>query len=212
MPSKSTPKYWRPEGACLRIKQTTRRWAPESFGSGERISAYEVDDRSSPSAVRSGCPKGAIVIKASGAIEKFYSSDLGATLLSGLRSSFGTDRPARRAPKSTDAFAFIPTIKCIRIGSTTASPSSETVFVLNRLGADRPRRSANRLRPGRHSQRFAPKARVRQPLRGAAARRHQPRRCAVHDAKLGAIDCLERIGAASSSRARAVGRRGALRR
>ena len=35
--ARARPKCWRPGGARLRIKQTTRRWALRIFGSGERI-------------------------------------------------------------------------------------------------------------------------------------------------------------------------------
>ena len=58
------------------------------FGSGERIASYEVDDTQLAVGSTLGGPKGAIVIKASGAIEKFYSSDLGVTLMSGISIEF----------------------------------------------------------------------------------------------------------------------------
>jgi len=58
------------------------------FGSGERIAAYEVDDTQLAVGSTLGGPKGAIVIKASGAIEKLYSGDLGVTLLAGISVQF----------------------------------------------------------------------------------------------------------------------------
>jgi hypothetical protein len=58
------------------------------YGSGERISVYEVADTELAVGSTLGGPKGAIVIKASGAVERFYSSDLGLTLLAGVAIQF----------------------------------------------------------------------------------------------------------------------------
>lgn len=71
------------------------------FGSGERIAAYEVDDTQLGVGSTLGGPKGAIVIKASGAIEKFYSSDLGLTLLAGVSVQFW-DGPTGAARTKVD--------------------------------------------------------------------------------------------------------------
>jgi len=72
------------------------------FGSGERISVYEVDDSELAVGSTLGGPKGAIVLKASGAIDKFYSSDLGATLIAGVSIEFW-DAPTGAAERSLDA-------------------------------------------------------------------------------------------------------------
>ncbi len=69
------------------------------FGSGERIAAYEVDDTQLAVGSTLGGPKGAIVIKASGAIDKFYSSDLGLTLLCGVSIQFWDAPSGAARPK-----------------------------------------------------------------------------------------------------------------
>ena len=53
-------------------------------GSGERISTYEVDDDQIAVGSTLGSPKGAIILKANGAIERFYSSDAGEILVGGF--------------------------------------------------------------------------------------------------------------------------------
>jgi hypothetical protein len=50
-------------------------------GSGERISRFEISDQELPSGSTLGAPKATLVIKATGAIEKFYSVDTGKTLI-----------------------------------------------------------------------------------------------------------------------------------
>lgn len=50
-------------------------------GSGERMSTYEIADHEMPAGSTLGSPKATLVIKATGAIEKFYSSDAGKTLI-----------------------------------------------------------------------------------------------------------------------------------
>lgn len=54
-------------------------------GSGERISTYEVPDDEMAVGSTIGAPKGAIIIKANGAIERFYSSDAGRIVAHGMQ-------------------------------------------------------------------------------------------------------------------------------
>ena len=48
-----------------------------TFGTGERIATYEIADTQMPEGSTLGSPKSVLIIKATGAIEKFYSSDAG---------------------------------------------------------------------------------------------------------------------------------------
>lgn len=57
-------------------------------GSGERISTYEVEDKEIAVGSTLGSPKGAIILKANGAIERFYSSDLGKILIGTMQVRF----------------------------------------------------------------------------------------------------------------------------
>jgi hypothetical protein len=103
------------------------------FGSGERISVYEVDDTELAVGSTLGSPKGAIVIKASGAIEKFYSSDLGLTLMAGVEIQFW-DAPTGAARAKIDGkFRIHPDrqeyVYRIDDGVTVV----EKLFVLNRF-------------------------------------------------------------------------------
>lgn len=50
-------------------------------GSGERISTYEIPDDQMAAGSTLGAPKACLIIKATGAIEKFYSIDVGKTLI-----------------------------------------------------------------------------------------------------------------------------------
>jgi hypothetical protein len=50
-------------------------------GSGERTSTYEISDQQMPAGSTLGSPKATLVIKATGAIEKFYSVDAGKVLI-----------------------------------------------------------------------------------------------------------------------------------
>ncbi len=54
-------------------------------GSGERISTYEVADTQMSVGSTFGAPKGAIILKANGGIERFFSIDSGETVIGGLQ-------------------------------------------------------------------------------------------------------------------------------
>lgn len=54
-------------------------------GSGERISTYEVEDTQMAVGSTIGAPKGAIILKANGSIERFYSSDAGRIVIGGMQ-------------------------------------------------------------------------------------------------------------------------------
>jgi hypothetical protein len=103
------------------------------FGSGERIAHYEVNDTELAVGSTLGGPKGAIVVKASGAIDKFYSSDLGVTLMAGIGIQFW-DAPSGAVRVKIDGKFRIHTdsqeyIYRIDDGVTVR----ERIFVLNRM-------------------------------------------------------------------------------
>jgi Bacterial alpha-L-rhamnosidase 6 hairpin glycosidase domain len=101
------------------------------FGSGERIAAYEVDDTELATGSTLGCPKGAITIKASGAIEKFYCSDVGATLLAGVSIQFW-DAPTGAARAKIDGrFRIEPDKQIYSYRIDEGVTVRESVFVLN---------------------------------------------------------------------------------
>ncbi len=108
------------------------------LGSGERIAFYEFDDSELAAGSTLGAPKGAILIKATGAIDKFYSSDLGATLLAGVSFRFWDGPTGAPLPKTAGRFRIHPDRQeyAYRVGDDAAV--RETLFVLNRkVAADR---------------------------------------------------------------------------
>ncbi|MBV8530263.1 MAG: hypothetical protein JO104_03020 [Candidatus Eremiobacteraeota bacterium] len=103
------------------------------FGSGERIAVYEVEDSELAVGSTLGGPKGAIVMKASGAIEKFYSSDLGLTLLAGVSIHFW-DAPTGAARIKIDGqFRIQPDVQEYVYRIDEGITVCERVFVLNRF-------------------------------------------------------------------------------
>ncbi len=103
------------------------------FGSGERISVYEIDDTELAVGSTLGGPKGAIVIKASGALEKFYSSDLGVTLMAGVAIGFW-DAPTGAARAKIDGrFRIHPHLQEYEYRIDEGVTVLERLFVLNRF-------------------------------------------------------------------------------
>jgi hypothetical protein len=102
------------------------------FGSGERIAVYEVDDTELAVGSTLGGPKGAIVVKASGAIEKFYSSDVGATLMAGISIQFWDGRTGVPRMKTGGRFRIYPDCQEYNYNIDDRITVRETVFVLNR--------------------------------------------------------------------------------
>ncbi len=102
------------------------------FGSGERISVYEVDDTELAIGSTLGSPKGAIVIKASGAIERFYSSDLGVTLLSGISLGFWDGPTGAARTKIDGRFRLHPDRQEYVYRIDHGVTVTERIFVLNR--------------------------------------------------------------------------------
>jgi hypothetical protein len=102
------------------------------FGSGERIAVYEVDDTELAVGSTLGGPKGAIVIKASGAIEKFYSSDLGLTLMAGVSMQFWDGPTGAARAKIDGQFRIHPDLQEYSYRIDAGVTVCEKLFVLNR--------------------------------------------------------------------------------
>ncbi|MGC1381440.1 MAG: amylo-alpha-1,6-glucosidase [Candidatus Baltobacteraceae bacterium] len=102
------------------------------FGSGERISVYEIDDTQLAIGSTLGAPKGAIVVKASGAIERFYSSDLGVTLLSGISLGFWDGPTSAARAKIDGRFRMHPDRQEYVYRIDHGVTVTERIFVLNR--------------------------------------------------------------------------------
>ncbi|HET6276366.1 MAG TPA: trehalase family glycosidase [Candidatus Cybelea sp.] len=103
------------------------------FGSGERISLYEIDDTELAVGSTLGGPKGAIVIKASGALEKFYSSDLGETLLAGFGIAFWDGPTGSARAKLDGKFRIHPCFQEYEYRIDEGVTVLERLFVLNRF-------------------------------------------------------------------------------
>ena len=101
------------------------------FGSGERIAAYEIEDTQLAVGSTLGGPKGAIVIKASGAIGKFYSSDLGLTLMSGISIQFWDGPTGAARPKIDGKFRIHPDFQEYAYRIDDGVSVVEKLFLLN---------------------------------------------------------------------------------
>jgi Bacterial alpha-L-rhamnosidase 6 hairpin glycosidase domain len=106
------------------------------FGSGERIAAYEVDNTQLAVGSTLGGPKGAIIIKASGAIEKLYSGDLGLTLMAGVSIHFWDGPTGAARPKVDGKFAIHPDFQEYAYRIDEGVTVLEKIFVLNRTPND----------------------------------------------------------------------------
>jgi hypothetical protein len=102
------------------------------FGSGERIACYEVNDSELAVGSTLGSPKGAVVIKASGAIEKLFSSDLGETLMAGVSVQFWDGPTGAARPKADGKFRIHPDSQEYEYRIDDGVGVLETIFVLNR--------------------------------------------------------------------------------
>jgi len=101
------------------------------FGSGERIAAYEVQDTQLAVGSTLGGPKGAVIIKASGAIEKLYSCDLGVTLLAGVTIQFWDGPTGATRAKIDGSVRFHPEHQEYTYRIDDAVTVCERVFVFN---------------------------------------------------------------------------------
>jgi hypothetical protein len=105
-----------------------------SYGSGERITVYAIDDSQLAVGSTLGGPKGALVIKASGAIEKFFSSDLGETVMAGVSVQFWDGPTGAERVKTGGKFLIYPDCQQYEYQIEEDVTVLETLFVLNRYG------------------------------------------------------------------------------
>ena len=104
------------------------------YGSGERIAVYEVDDTQLAVGSTLGGPKGAMLIKASGAIEKFYASDVGETVMAGVSVQFWDGPTGAERVKIDGKFSIYPECQQYDYRIEDGVRVVETLFVLNRYG------------------------------------------------------------------------------
>ncbi len=104
------------------------------YGSGERIAVYEIDDSQLAVGSTLGGPKGAIVIKASGAIEKLFSTDLGETVMAGVSVQFWDGPTGAERVKIGGKFLIYPDCQQYEYRIEDGVTVLETLFVLNRYG------------------------------------------------------------------------------
>jgi hypothetical protein len=106
------------------------------FGSGERIAAYEIDDTQLAVGSTLGGPKGAILVKASGAVEKFYSSDLGVTLMAGIAIRFWDGPTGAARAKNAGRFKIHPYFQEYTYEIDEGVRVVETLVLLNGIPHD----------------------------------------------------------------------------
>jgi hypothetical protein len=102
------------------------------YGSGERIAVYEIEDTQLAVGSTLGGPKGAIVIKASGAIEKFFAIDVGETLMAGVSVQFWDGPSGAERVKVDGKFLIYPECQQYDYRIDDGVRVLETLFTLNR--------------------------------------------------------------------------------
>ncbi len=102
------------------------------FGSGERIAVYEIEDTELAVGSTLGGPKGSIVIKASGAVEKLYASDIGETVMAGVSVQFWDGPSGAERVKAGGKFMIYPDCQQYAYRIEEDVTVLETLFVLNR--------------------------------------------------------------------------------
>lgn len=100
-------------------------------GSGERISTYEVDDDKIAVGSTLGSPKGAIILKANGAIERFYSSDAGDIMIGTMQIRFWDEATGVTLASRPGRYIFHTDRQEHLYGLSNDVEVSETAFVLS---------------------------------------------------------------------------------
>ncbi len=100
-------------------------------GAGERIATYTVDDRQMAAGSTLGSPKAVVVLKANGAIERFYSIDAGQLLIGGVQVAFWDAASGATVGKLPGEFVIHPDRQEHVYELTNGVAVRETVFVLN---------------------------------------------------------------------------------
>ena len=100
-------------------------------GSGERDSSYEVNDTEVAAGSTLGSPRGVIVIKANGAIEKFYSVDAGAALMQGVNVRYWDEQTGAPLQSLPGRFIFHPDRQEHVFELSNGLQVSEEIFMFN---------------------------------------------------------------------------------
>ena len=100
-------------------------------GSGERISTYTVDDGQMAAGSTLGSPKAVVILKANGAIERFYSIDAGKVLIGGVQIAFWDGGSGANVGKLPGEFVIHPERQEHVYELTNGVMVRKTVFVLN---------------------------------------------------------------------------------
>ena len=106
-------------------------------GSGERGSAYEISDRQLAAGSTFGASKAVVTIKATGAVEKFHSTDAGKTVLASLVVHHWDQRSGIQLSALPGKFIIHPHHQEHVFALSNGATVREDVFVLNeRLGGE----------------------------------------------------------------------------
>lgn len=100
-------------------------------GSGERISTYAVDDGQVAAGSTLGSPKAVVILKANGAIERFYSIDAGKVMIGGVQIAFWDGTSGTHLGKLSGEFVIHPDRQEHVYELTNGVTVRENVFVLN---------------------------------------------------------------------------------
>jgi Mannosylglycerate hydrolase MGH1-like glycoside hydrolase domain len=100
-------------------------------GSGERISTYEIADDQLPAGSTLGAPKAVVTIKATGAIEKFYSIDAGLSAIGSVMLQHWDERSRIRLLGMPGQFAIHPARQEHVFELANGVLVREQIFVLN---------------------------------------------------------------------------------
>jgi hypothetical protein len=103
-------------------------------GSGERISTYDVADTEMAAGSTLGAARGAIVLKATGAIEKFFSSDAGRTLVKDVQIGFWDEQDGVALANLPGTFHIHPDAQEHVYRLANGARVTETNFMLNASG------------------------------------------------------------------------------
>lgn len=103
----------------------------QTGGSGERISTYEISDNQMAAGSTLGAPKAVVTIKATGAIEKFYSIEAGKTLIGTVVMHHWDERTGIRLSALPGRFVIHPEHQEHIFELSNGVMVRERIFVLN---------------------------------------------------------------------------------
>lgn len=103
----------------------------QSKGSGDRISTYEIADTQMPAGSTFGSPKAVVIVKATGAIERFYSIEAGLTLIGTVLVQHWNERTGVRLSALPGTFSIHPDRQEHRFALSNGLTVYEDIFILN---------------------------------------------------------------------------------